>query len=87
MAEENMESPQLAKPKAEAKPEKSEDEIKTLLETLEKVGVKSPQHLEGIAQNAKEFGYVTNLLGQERSKVSDLERRFAAEDRQGVFDL
>lgn len=75
MEETNVESPQLAKPKAEAKPEKSEDEIKTLLETLEKVGVKSPQHLEGIAQNAKEFGYVTNLLGQERSKVSDLERK------------
>lgn len=76
MAEQVQESPVLAKPAAEAKKvDKSEDEIKELLSTLEKVGVKSPQHLEGIAQNAKEFGYVTNLLGEERKRAADLERR------------
>jgi hypothetical protein len=74
MVEEGKESPQLAKPEVK-KVDKSEDEIKSLLDTLEKVGVKTPQHLEGIAQNAKEYGYVTNLLGQERQRVTDLETK------------
>ena len=77
MVEQVKESPTLeGKPAEPKKVEKSEDEIKSLLETLEKVGVKSPQHLEGIAQNAREFGNVTNLLGQERQRVADLERKF-----------
>lgn len=73
--EEGKESLELTKPEPKKVVEKSEDEIKSLLSTLEKVGVKNPQHLEGLAQNAKEYGYVTNLLGQERQRVTDLESK------------
>ena len=77
MAEQTQESPTLeTKPKEPEKtPNKSEEEIQALLATLEKVGVKSPQHIEGVVANAREFGNVSNLLGAERQRVADLERK------------
>jgi len=74
MAEElKKESPTLEEGKpAQAK---NDEEIQALLSTLEKVGVKTPQHIEGIAANAREFGNVSNLLGQERQRSNELEKR------------
>lgn len=76
MAEElKKESPTLEEGKPVQKETKNDEEIQALLSTLEKVGVRTPQHIEGIAANAREFGNVSNLLGAERQRASELERR------------
>jgi hypothetical protein len=78
MAEElKKESPTLEEGKPAQKEAKNDEEIQALLSTLEKVGVRTPQHLEGIAANAREFGNVSNLLGQERQHRMELEKRLS----------
>lgn len=76
MAEElKKESPTLEEGKPVQKETKNDEEIQALLSTLEKVGIRTPQHIEGIAANAREFGNVSNLLGAERQRALELERR------------
>lgn len=71
-----MEEQKPESPTTEGKPQaKNEEEIQALLSTLEKVGVKTPQHIEGVVANAREFGNVSNLLGEERKRTQELERR------------
>jgi len=78
MAEETKkESPTLDEGKPAQAQARNEEEIQALLSTLEKVGVKTPQHIEGVVANAREFGNVSNLLGEERKRTSELERRLA----------
>ena len=78
MAEDlKTESPTLQEGKPAQTQGKNEEEIQALLDTLDRVGVKTPQHIEGVVANAREFGNVSNLLGQERHRAQDLERRLA----------
>lgn len=81
-----MESPTLteAKPtEAEQQKKVSEDEIKAYLEELKRAGISSPSQLKGIATNAREFGTVSNLLGQERTRTQELERRIQELEARG----
>lgn len=48
------------------------EDIDAMVETLDKIGVRSPQHLEGLHHTAQAHGSTANELGQARQQIENL---------------
>jgi len=85
MAEETKESPTLAKSeegqteaKGELSPEDLAKERETLLGELDKLGIDSPERLQGMATASHQAGNLGNLLGDANARIADLEQQLVA---------
>jgi len=62
-----------AAPEGAVTPEQpSIEDIDAMVATLDKIGVRSPQHLEGIHHTAQAHGTTANELGQARQQIDNL---------------
>jgi hypothetical protein len=59
---------------AEAPPQPSIEDIDAMVATLDKIGVRSPQHLEGLHHTAQAHGSTANELGTVRAENERLQR-------------
>jgi len=76
MAEKVTEKPVMDGPKPDEKGTEQTPEQKAaeMLETLEKLNIKDPQHIEGIVQTAQKFGPQAQELGEVRRMFEELKR-------------
>jgi len=74
MAEKVTEKPVMDGPKPDEKGTEQTPEQKAaeMLETLEKLNIKDPQHIEGIVQTAQKFGPQAQELGEVRRMFEEL---------------
>jgi hypothetical protein len=67
---------------AEAPPQPSIEDIDAMVATLDKIGVRSPQHLEGLHHTAQAHGSTANELGTVRAENERLQRELETARRQ-----
>lgn len=70
-SEPKKETPTL--PGSEPKPQATEDQVKELLGTLDKLGVKKSEQLVNMATASSQSGRVQNLLGDANRRIQELE--------------
>lgn len=78
VVDDSQQQQQQQTPKAQNPDQLNEEELNQFMNMLEGYDVQTPAQLEGKLQASKDVGHVTNLLGQERAKNEDLQRRILA---------
>ena len=78
MADEpTVEAPTVEQPADETKAELSQDDVNSLISTLEGVGVTTPEKIESTVAASRQAGQTANLLGEARNEIKGLREEMA----------